>query len=105
MHLICIREYICKLDGGGDFVSLRQCDSDTHAQWPQRMPFRPTVTVYDFIHSADPGMQKMILGASNVPDGVADLILTRTGACEPLFLRQIIRIVVDDAIQIGELLF
>ena len=66
---------------------------------------RPTVIMYDLFCSAYSGMEKMILSASDVPDSIADQILTGTGSCEPFLLRQIIRIVMDNAVQIGELLF
>jgi len=69
------------------------------------MPFRPTIAVDDFIRSADPGVEKMILGASDMPNSIANPVLIQPGTCESFFLRQIIRIVTDDTIQIGELLF
>src|SRR5215216_402069 len=105
MHLIGIREYISKLSGEGDFVGLGECDSNAHAQWTEEMPFRPTLTACDLIRSANPGMEKMILGASDMPDGITDPVLIRTGAREPFFFCQIIRIVMNDAVQISGLLF
>src|SRR5512138_3917674 len=105
MHFVCISEYIFQLDGGSDFIGLCECDSNTHAQSSEGMPFPPTVIVHDFTCFADPGMEEMVLGARDMPDCIADPVLTRTGACEPFLFCQIICIVMDDIIQIGELLF
>jgi len=50
-------------------------------------------------------LKKMVLGAGNVPDGIANPILTVARAGEPLFFGEITCVIMYDAVQIGELSF
>jgi hypothetical protein len=63
----------------------------------------PAVIVYDLSYAPDPSLNKSVLSPRNVPDGIANHILTRRRAGEPLLVRQIIRNAMKNSIDIGEL--
>jgi hypothetical protein len=52
----------------------------------------PMVTVDDFSLSTDLRLEKMFPDVRHMPNCIANHVLNRPGACDPLFMRQIIAI-------------
>ena len=67
------------------------------------MPVGPAVAVKDLGLSTDPGLQEIILGAREVPDGIPDRVLTGSRTGQPFCLGQISGDGVKHSVEIGEL--